>query len=144
MRIAVLLFAIIAGVLAGCSSTGGATLIGPKADFSHIRHVYVQSASNDSAGLDVLLADELRRLGYDASSGVRTLRPDNAELVITYDSRWEWDFRQYLIEIRLTISDARNEQNITQAREFHPGITNKTPQAMVHDVLAQLFKPVGK
>jgi hypothetical protein len=143
MRFAVLVLVLFTGLLAGCS-TGGPQTIGPKADFSKIRHIYVRSASNDSAQLDVLMADELKARGYDATSGVRTMQPLNAELTLSYDSRWEWDFRQYLIEIRLTVSDARSERIITTAREFHPGITSKTPPQMVHELIGQLFPPVGK
>jgi hypothetical protein len=141
MRFAVLASACLALLLAGCSSAGQQAA-GPRVDLGKYRHIYVRSASNDSAQLDAMMAAELRQLGYDASSGVRTMQPIDAELTLTYDSRWEWDFRQYLIELRVTVSHARSEQIITGAREFHPGITSKSPQAMVHDVLAQLFQPV--
>ena len=129
-------------LLANCSSVDTRRTWLAKADLGQFRHIYVESASNDSAQLDVLLAAELKRLGYDAASGVRTMRPLNTELVISYDSRWEWDFRQYLIEISVTVRNARSEQMVASGREFHPGVTNKTPEAMVRDVLAPLFAPV--
>ncbi len=141
MRVAALWFVVLSGLLSGCSSITPRPGL-PAVDLGKYRHVYVRSAANDSAQLDVLLAGELRALGYDATSGVRTMQPDNAELTITYDSRWEWDFRQYLIEIRVMVSNARSEQLLTTAVEFHPGITAKTPGAMVHAVLAKLFVPV--
>ena len=143
MRFSTLCFVVLAGLLAGCSSiTPKPTL--PTVDLGKYRHIYVRSAANDNAQLDVLMANELRALGYDATNGVRTMQPDNTELTLTYDSHWEWDFRQYLIEIRLYVSDARTEQLMTTARIFHPGITQRSPAERVHDVIGQLFLPATK
>ena len=57
------------------------------------------------AGLaaDGLLVAELRRLGREASSGPMTMMPQNTEAVLTYDARWEWNFKTYLVELNLEL-----------------------------------------
>lgn len=140
MKFAGILFAL-AALLAGCTSVD--TRTDTAVDLGKFRHIYVESAANDSNHLDVLIAQELGRLGYDATSGVRTLRPDNAELVITYDSQWEWDFRTYLISLNVSVRGAEAGQLLGSGRIFHPGVTKKSPAEMVHEVITKLF-PVRK
>jgi hypothetical protein len=127
----------------GCSSTVN-TSVADKIDLRRYRHIYVLTALNDSNHIDELLATELRRLGYDANAGVRTMMPDNAEVTIEYEHQMEWDFRQYLIQINLSVRDARTQAQLAEARIFHPGVTRKTPEKMVEEVLAPLFGPETK
>jgi hypothetical protein len=124
-------------LLAGCTSV--VTRTDPKADLAAYRHVYVESAANDSSQLDVLIAQELVARGYDATSGVRTLRPEDAELVVTYDSQWEWDFRTYLINLHVKVRSADAGRLLGTGHIFHPGVTKKSPAEMVHEVIAKLF-----
>ncbi|MBI2515622.1 MAG: hypothetical protein HYV95_01790 [Opitutae bacterium] len=136
MKFAGLLLALVA-LLAGCTSVD--TRTDTTVDLSKFRHIYVESAANDSNQLDVLIAQELVRLGYDATSGVRTLRPDNAEAVVTYDGQWEWDFRTYLMNLNVSVRGAEKGQLLGSGRIFHPGVTKKSPAEMVHEVVAKLF-----
>ncbi|HET7538174.1 MAG TPA: hypothetical protein VFJ90_17060, partial [Candidatus Didemnitutus sp.] len=123
--------------MTGCTSVN--THSWSKSDLHSFKHVYVETASNDSAQIDAMIARELQKLGFDASSGVRTMRPDNAELLVTYDGQWEWDFRLYLIQLNLTVRSVRDGQQLATARIVHPGVTSKSPEAMVREVLTPLF-----
>ena len=108
-------------LLAGCSTVD--TLTAPKADLAHYHRV----------------ANELNRLGYTATIGHLTEMPPDTELVVTYDARWEWDFRQYLIELRVSVRPAGNFTTLASGRYVHPGLTSRTPDAMVHELLAPIF-----
>ena len=130
-------FLLVLGFLAGCSSVD--TLTAPKVDLTKYRRVYVEARLNDNNGIDQRIANELTRLGYTASSGPLTLMPEDTELVVTYDARWEWDFRQYLIELRIGVRPAQDFTVLANGRYFHPGITSKTPDAMVQELLAPMF-----
>jgi hypothetical protein len=126
-------------LLSGCSSVD--TQVESTTDLRRFHHVYVRSASNDSNNIDQLIVLELQRLGYDASSGPRTMMPDNAEIVIEYEGQWDWDFRTYLLQLSLTVRDVRTEAKLAGGRIFHPGVTRKTPAELVHLILAPLFGP---
>ena len=136
MKNPALLFALLA-FLAGCSTVD--TLTAPKADLAHYHRVFVETRLNDNNGIDQRIANELNRLGYTASSGHLTEMPPDSELVVTYDARWEWDFRQYLIELRVTVRPAGNFTTLASGRYFHPGLTARTPDAMVQELLAPIF-----
>lgn len=129
-------------LLAGCSSVE--THVESTSDLRKFHHVFVRSASNDSNNVDQLMVDALRRLGFDASAGPRTMMPDNAEVVIDYESRWDWDFRTYLIQLNVTVRDARTETKLGGGSVFHPGVTSKSPAEMVQYVLDPLFGPKKK
>lgn len=124
-------------LLAGCTSVKTHRWV--KTDLRAYKHLYVETSSNDSARIDELIAAELQRLGFDASAGVRTMRPDNTELILSYDGRWEWDFRLYLIQLNVTARTASSGQQLATASIVHPGATSKSPEAMVHEVLSPLF-----
>ena len=140
MKITGLWIVILLG-LAGCASND--TSVEAQTDLRPNRHIYVQSSLNDSNHLDQFIANALIRLGYDASAGVRTMMPDNAQLLITYESQWNWDFHTYLIQLDVTVRDVRTEKNLGHGRIFHSGMTNKSPEQMVAEVLAPMFGPKG-
>ena len=129
-------------LLAGCSTTE--TRIENITDVRHYHHVFVRTASNDSNQVDQVIVQELQRLGFDASSGPRTMMPDNAEVVIDYEGQWTWDFRIYLIQLDLTVRDARSEAKLAASHVFHPGITNKSTADLVRVVVDPLFGPQAK
>ena len=125
--------------LAGCASVE--TAFDNPTDLRGFKHIYVQSSQNDSNHLDELIANELKRLGYDASFGVRTMMPDDSQLVILYESQWAWDFHTYLIQLEVTVRDVRAEKQLGHGRIFHAGVTTKTPEQMVAGVLTPMFGP---
>lgn len=125
--------------LVGCSSVN--TIKEPRANLRSYQHIYVLSTQNDSSHLDQLIANELQRLGYDATAGVRTMMPDNAQLTIAYEAQWNWDFRTYLIQLEMTVREVRTEKYMARGQIFHPGVTKKTPEKMVKEVLGSLFEP---
>lgn len=124
--------------LAGCFSANTA-VTDQSVDLRTYRHIYVQSSQNDSNHLDKLLANELVRLGYVASAGVRTMIPDDAQLVISYQSQWNWDFSSYLMQLEITVRDVRTEKQLGYGQIFHSGVKTKSPEKMVAELLKPMF-----
>lgn len=125
--------------LVGCSSVDTAFDI--PTELRTFRRIYVQSSQNDSNHLDELIANELKRLGYEASAGVRTMMPNDSQLVILYDSQWNWDFHTYLIQLDVTVRDVSAEKQLGHGRIFHAGVRTKSPEQMVAGVIAPMFGP---
>jgi hypothetical protein len=128
-------------LFAGCSSVD--THFDVSGDVRGFHHVFVRSASNDSNNVDQLIVQELLRLGYDASSGPRTMMPDNAEIVVDYESQWDWDFRTYMIRLSLTVRSVRTEAKLAGGQIFHPGMTSKSPEELVRLAVLPIFGPKG-
>ena len=141
MRLAIGL-CILVSFLASCSSTS--SYRGPGVDLAKFRTLYVERNLADDRGLHEMIATELRRLGYEVSTGHATMMPRGIQAIVTYRDEWTWDFKTYLIDIEVTVREARSARILAKARYFRPGITNKAPAAMVRDVVDSVWVKPGK
>ncbi len=121
--------------LAGCSSVNTRTVV----DLTPFQHIYVVHRLTDDHHIDELLVHELQQRGHRASSGPLTLLPENADAVLTYDDRWEWDFKTYLIELTFEMHTARTEKKLADGRFYQPTPKAKPPAEVVHELLGSLF-----
>ncbi len=85
------------------------------------------------------MAGELRRLGRDASSGPLTLMPENTDAILTYDARWAWDFKTYLIELNVELHAVHPHKKLADGRYYQPSIKTKPPAEAVRAILEPLF-----
>src|SRR5258708_8070185 len=84
---------------AGCSSVSARKVM----PLDRFQHIFVEQRLNENHHVDELFVAELQRLGRDASSGPRTMMPENTDAVLTYDARWEWEFKTYLVQLNLEL-----------------------------------------
>ena len=121
---------------AGCSSLNTRSVVS-LADF---KHIYVEHRLTDDHHIDEMLVHELQQLGHEASCGPRTLLPDNADAILTYADRWEWDFKTYLIELTVELHTARTGKKLADGSYLQQTPKSKPPAEVVHELLASLFK----
>lgn len=128
---------------AGCSTL--ITNRDPRSDFGKAKRVYVENRLGDDHAIDEMIVAVLRKLGYEASSGPLTMKPENVDVLVFYDDRWTWDFKKYLIALNITVKDARRGTTIGTGEYYRPSPFSKAPAAMVEEVLIPLFKtpPAG-
>ncbi|HLP26801.1 MAG TPA: hypothetical protein VK477_14055, partial [Acidobacteriota bacterium] len=113
-----------------------------RVDLGKRRHVWVEQRLNDNLGVGRKLAAELTALGYEADVGPLTMMPENTDWIVTYDAREEWDFRAYLIELNVSVRPMKDYNVIlSTARYFHPGVTKKSSDVMMHELMVKLFPP---
>ena len=124
-----------AALLAGCSSLDTRKVV----DLTPFKHIYVVHRLTDDHHVDEMFVQELQRLGHDASSGPLTMLPDDADAILTYQDRWEWDFKSYLIELDLELHTARTDKKLADGRYYQPSPKTKAPTEVIHDLLAPLF-----
>jgi hypothetical protein len=133
----ILAAALACALFAGCASMETRKVI----DLGAFKHVYVVHRLGDDHHLDEMLVDELHRLGREVTSGPLTLLPENADAVLTYTDRWEWDFKNYLIEMSLELRTARTNKKLADGHFFQPTPKPKPPTEVVRELLEPLFKP---
>ena len=136
MKFSLLSLLCLVAALTGCSSLSSRSVV----DLAAFKHIYVVHRLTDDKHIDDLLVRELSRLGHDASSGPLTLLPENADAVLTYEDRWEWDFKTYLIELNVELHTARTEKKLADGRYYAPSPKSRPPADIVHDLLASVFK----
>lgn len=136
MKLCFLPAALCLALLSGCYSVNARSVV----DLAKYQHVYVQHRLTDDHHLDELIVRELQRRGYDAACGPLTMLPDNAEVVLTYADRWEWDFKTYLIELTVELTTARTEKKLAEGRYYAPSPKSHPPEDVIRDLLGSVLK----
>jgi hypothetical protein len=127
---------VVALLLTGCLTSVSARKV---VSLDRFERIYVERRLNENNHLDELFVAELRRLGREASSGPMTMMPDKTDAVLTYDGRWQWDFKTYLIELTFELHTVHPRKKIADARYHQPSIRTKAADGIIHDLLAKLF-----
>jgi hypothetical protein len=67
------------------------------------------------------------------------MMPEKIDLLLTYDTRWEWDFKTYLIELNLEVHTVHPRKKLADARYYQPNVRNKAPPDVIREVIDRLF-----
>lgn len=123
-------------LLGGCSAVSSRQVVA----LDQFQRFYVERRLNENNHLDELIAAELQRQGRIAASGPRTMMPENTDVVVTYDARWTWDFKTYLIELNLELHTVFPSKKLADARYYQPSLRPKSPADAVRELISRLFK----
>ena len=135
--------AILACLLTGCAST--TVFRSRTADFSKYHHLWVEQDMADDHRIDLMIANELRAIGYEVDTGPLTMMPIRGiDAIVSYSDEWTWDFKTYMIDIEITLQEPKSPHVVARGRYFRPGFIGKSPEKMVHEVVQMVFKPGGK
>lgn len=132
------LFLLLPVLFAGCSSVNARRH--PEIKLNQFQRFYIEQRLNDNHSVGELIAADLRSRGYSATCGHLTMMPEDTEVLITYDARWTWDFRSYLINLDITARRAYANTILASGNYHHPGVTNKSPETMIRALLDDFFR----
>jgi hypothetical protein len=125
-----------------CLSTGCSSSYhwkAPSVQLQQRKQFYVETEPSDGKNLHVLIANELRAMGYTVTSGHLTMMPKEADTLVSFQSRWEWDFTTYLIELDLVVRDAHSGKILANSGYHRPAISGTSTSAMIQHVLDEIF-----
>ena len=128
-------------LMAGCSSL--AVHVEPKVDLSRVRNVFIEVSATDNNGVHRMMLEALRGRGFTVYSGPLTMMPRETEVYIDYKDYWTWDIKNYLVQIDLTVRDARTQNFLANAQFFKPTGFASKPEEIVKRALDALFKKPG-
>jgi len=124
--------------VAGCANRATGSLT-PGASLAGIKDYYVVHQPKDTHGLDQMIRDRLVKMGYTAKIGEEHAPPYQADAVVTYVDKWQWDITMYLLELTVTIRNPTNNYPLATGNSFHTSMTRKSPQEMVDEVMTNIF-----
>lgn len=125
-------------LLTACSSTK--IRRDPAIDLNQFTKFYVEKRLNDNHATDSLIAAELRSRGFEATNGHLTMMPEDIEVLITYDARWTWDFRSYLINLEITARNPYTRRLYATGTARNNGITNRDPAKMIESIFRKVLQ----
>jgi hypothetical protein len=126
-----------AACLTSCSSIH--TRRDPRVDLSRIKSFYVLHRLTDDHHIDEMIVDQLKKYGREASAGPLTMMPQEVEALVTYQDEWAWDFKTYLIQLRIEIRRSHNNQPLAEGMYRQPSIVTKSPAAVIEEILKPVF-----
>ena len=127
------------GALSGCAINRASASVSPDVDLTHFKKFYVARFVPDERGINKLIATELVKMGFEASTGLDIDAPKDADAIVTYRDRWMWDITMYMLELKLFIRAPQTDQLLASATSYHTSLTRKTSEEMVAEVLGNIF-----
>ncbi len=127
-------------ILPGCASVSARKVVA----LEPFQRIFVVERLNDNHRLHEYLVAELKRSGYEASSGPLTMMPENAQALLTYDARFEWDFKTYLVELNLELHTAHSRKKLADARYYQPSLVPKSPARVAREIITRMFAVESK
>ena len=123
--------------LSGCANRATAR-VEPGTDLTAMKRMHVVKIPEETAGISSLIADDLRRRGYNVTEG--TEKPTDVNAIVTYVDRWMWDITMYLFELTITIREPKTDFPVAIGNSWHGSLTRKSPKEMVDEVMGNIFK----
>lgn len=136
---------LVIGVLltSGCAVNRATATVDPSADLVGVKSVYVQKLAPDERGINVLIANKLKSMGYEVDTGAFS-SDDEVDVLVTYKDKWMWDITMYMLELTVVIRDPKNDFPLASGNSFHTSLSRKSPEEMVDEVVENIFKKVEK
>jgi hypothetical protein len=120
----------------GCVNRATATL-NPTDDLARIKSIHVTRHAKDGRGINILIANKFREMGYQVTTGVDT--PVDVDAFVTYKDKWWWDITMYMIELSISIRDPKTNFPLASGNSYHSSLTRKSPEEMVDEVINNIF-----
>lgn len=122
----------------GCAVNRATATLDPSANLRGIKTVYVTRFTPDDRGVNLLISEKLKSMGYNVDTGIDA--PTNVDVVVTYKDKWMWDITMYMLELTVTIRDPKTNFPLASGNSFHTSLTRKPPDEMVNEVINNIFK----
>jgi hypothetical protein len=92
-------------LLAGCVGTLSGQLTIPK-EVAAKGVYFVERSPRDGRDLAAMIAERMRLRGLNAVTGPAP--PPDADYVVSYIDKWQWDMRMYLWDLRIEMRGAKD------------------------------------
>jgi hypothetical protein len=130
--------AVVISLSSGCSVNRATATLDPTADLDSIETIYVTKFAPDGRGINLLIADKLKTMGYSVETGIAA--PEDVDVVVTYKDKWMWDITMYMLELTVTLRDPKTNFPLASGNSFHTSLSRKSPEEMVDEVINNIFK----
>ena len=140
---ALLALAMLAVTLPGCAVNRASATVDPSARLDRLKALHVVKHDQDSRDVHTLVVDNLKKRGFAVTSGAD--KPASAvDAIVTYVDRWMWDITMYMLELTINIRDPKTDFPLATGNSLHTSLSRLAPEAMVEEVLGNIFKTTAK
>ena len=137
----IIIFNLTVLLLSGCAINRATVNRHPSSDLDSIKSLHVLKHDNDGRGINLMIANRLKQMGYTVTTGYEP--SSDIDAIVTYKDKWMWDITLYMIELTVTVRDKESNFPLATGNSLHTSLTRKSPQEMVDEVLTNLFSKAG-
>jgi hypothetical protein len=116
----------------------------PGLDTAKLHHVYVAHLPPDQRGVNDLITNALVRRGVHATTGPGQAVPADADALLEYEDKWQWDITMYMVELRVYLHDPKTGEMRAMGKVLHSSLERRSPEQMVAEVLDDIFGTAAK
>jgi hypothetical protein len=128
----------VALVMSGCVNRAGANW-SSTSNINDIKSFYVIKFAPDGRGINKLIANRLKVMGFEATTGLSSDIPSTVDVVVDYLDRWRWDLTMYMLELTINLRNPKTNTLLGDGNSYHTSLTRQPPEKMVEEVLANIF-----
>ena len=136
------LAAVLLVLFAGCASNRATATVDPSTNLQAIKRVHVVQLPDDGYNVNQTIADKLNAMGLQATTS-KDKRKD-VDAIVTYWDKWMWDITMYLLELTIVFRDPATDFPLATGNSMHTSLSRLSQQAMVDEVLGNIFKGGAK
>ena len=100
---------------------------------------FVENHGTDKRRLDKIIALELKSYGYDVSSGYKSERPAEFDILVIYEDRWQWDMSNYLIHMRIDLRSPETNVLLGTGSSYQSSLSRKGKNLIIKDIISGMF-----
>jgi hypothetical protein len=135
----VLAVTLLATGIQGCTADRRSAWKADDRSLNALQVLYVVKSASDERGVNDLLVDRLRRLGFVATTGPADTRPAPVDAIVTYEASWRWDVTLYLLELKVWVREPGTDVLVALGISTHGSLTRRQPDGMVAEALGSIF-----
>jgi hypothetical protein len=124
-------------LLGGCTTYEEQTVQGQ--NVASKKKFFVQSNLNDNHALDEQITAAIKLRGYEGECGPLTMISDEAQVVVSYEDNWAWDFGDHLVHLRITAADRKTNALLATANFTAKIPTTKSVSKIIGELLDRMF-----
>jgi len=133
---------LVLAALTGCAINRASATVDPGANLATVKSFHVKPHEKDERGVHQLIADNLRKRGYQVTVGPQ---PSVAvDATVTYVDKWMWDITMYMLELTINFREPRTDYPLATGNSLHTSLTRLSPPEMVDEVLGNMLKKEEK
>jgi len=100
---------------------------------------FVENHGSDERGLDRAIALELNDRGYNASYGTKRDRPEDVDILVAYEDRWQWDMSNYLIHMRIDLRSPETNILLGTGSSYQTSLARKPVNDVIKNIMSGMF-----
>lgn len=124
---------------AGCGYEQRSYFVRPATSVLAFTRFFVTEHPADDWHVGQMIAQRLAAQGKEVSEGPLEEKPDDAQIIVTYEDRWMWDITMYMLSLKVDFRDARTNELLATAQSFRTSLYRRAPETVVDEVVSAAF-----